>query len=212
MLAKAMVTRASATDRRETGARTGHLASAEARAWTYHVTDSPAVFASGRPVRELKGRRSRAASFSRSRNPSAGQEVSGVLRKARELPAFLAVDPNGATGVATLVPTGRKACRLVALGPSSCRSTSSRGPRLTCRRQVQKSSGPTCWSWWAGWGGHGQPGRGSDAAMGEVAAAEDRLMVLGDPRMGKGMAIALGDAPTGRCGAGMTGCRVRCGG
>jgi hypothetical protein len=66
------VTRASATERRETGARFGHLASAYPRACSYQVIiSSSMVSASGRPVRGLKGRRSRTASFKPTRNPSA---------------------------------------------------------------------------------------------------------------------------------------------
>jgi hypothetical protein len=66
------VTSASATDRRETGARFGHLASVYARAWAYQVIiSSSVVSAPGRPVRGLKGRRSRTASFRSVRNPSA---------------------------------------------------------------------------------------------------------------------------------------------
>ena len=74
LVARAMVTvtRASATDLRETGARFGHLASAEARACSYQVIiSSSMVSASGRPVRGLKGLRSRSASFRLSSNPSA---------------------------------------------------------------------------------------------------------------------------------------------
>ena len=66
------VTRDSATERRETGARPAHLASAYLRACSYQVIISPSVVsAAGRPVRWLNGLRLRAASLRPSRNPSA---------------------------------------------------------------------------------------------------------------------------------------------
>ena len=82
------VTRASATDRRETGARFAHLASAYARTWAYQVTVSSWVTsASGRPVRGSKGRRSRTASFSSVRNPSARGRALNDLQCSRPLTA-----------------------------------------------------------------------------------------------------------------------------